>query len=97
MGTTDLDCGNGLNQATAIKNVREEWNVEERCVATCFDTTSSNTGKFAGACILLEALIEDTLCCGRHVVTVCSKSYWGMSSKQYLAPLAVLKSIFLTY
>ena len=57
LGTTDLDSGTGLNQAKEIKNMLEEWNIEQRCVAMCFDTTASHTGKFAGACILLEALI----------------------------------------
>ena len=57
LGTTDLDSETGLNLAKAIKNMLEEWSIEQRCVAMFFDTTASNTEKFAGACILLEALI----------------------------------------
>ena len=57
LGITNLDSGTGLNQAKAVKNMLDEWSMEQRCVAMCFDTTASNTGKFAGACILLEALI----------------------------------------
>ena len=56
LGIADLDSETGLNQAKAIKNMLEEWSIEQRCVAMCFDTTASNTGKFAGACVLLEAL-----------------------------------------
>ena len=58
MGLTDLDSENELNQATAIKNMLEEWNVKERWVATCFDTTTFNTGKFAGACIFCMLSLE---------------------------------------
>ena len=56
-GTTDLHNGTGLNQAMAIKDILEEWNIVKQCVATCFDTTASNTRKFTGACILMEAFI----------------------------------------
>ena len=46
----------------------EEWSIEQRCVGMSFDTTASNTGKFAGACILLEALRGHSLLwtSGRH-------------------------------
>ena len=71
LGTIDFDSGTGLNQAPAIKNMLEEWNIEERCVAMCLDTTASNTGKFAGTCILLEALIGYSLLwtsCRHHML-----------------------------
>ena len=38
LGITDLDSGTGLNQAKAVKNMVEEWIIEQRCVAMCFDT-----------------------------------------------------------
>ena len=73
LGITDLDSGTGLNQAKAVRNMLEEWSIEQRCVAICFDTTASYIGKFAGACILLEALIGHpllwTLCC-HHMLEV---------------------------
>ena len=71
LGITDLDSGTGLNQAKAVKNMLEEWIIEQRCVAMCFDSTASNTGKFAGACILLEALIGHPLLwtsCRHHML-----------------------------
>ena len=73
LGITDLDSRAGLNQAKAVKNILEEWSIEQRCVAMCFDTTVSNTGKFAGACILLEALICHPLLrtsCRHHMLEV---------------------------
>ena len=44
LGITDHDSGTGLNQAKAVKNMLEEWSIEQRCVAMCFDTSASNTG-----------------------------------------------------
>ena len=73
LGTTVLDSGTGLNQARAIKDMLEEWNIKEQCVAMCFDTTASNTGRFAGACILLEAFIGYPLLwtsCRHHMLEV---------------------------
>ena len=72
-GITDFDSGTGLNQAKAVKNMLEEWSIEQRCVAMCFDATASNTGKFAGAYILLEALIGHPLLwtsCRHHMLEV---------------------------
>ena len=56
LGITDLGSGTGLNQAKAVKNMLEEWSIEQRCVAMYFDTTASNIGKFAGTCILVKLL-----------------------------------------
>ena len=34
LGTTNLDSGTAFNEAKAIKNMLEEWNIEQRCVST---------------------------------------------------------------
>ena len=59
--TTQLDSGSGLNQANAIKCLLDEWNNQESCLAMCFDTTASYTGKFSETCILLEAILGHPL------------------------------------
>jgi len=51
LGTTRLERGSGLNQANAKKSLLDEWNIQDLCLAMCFDTTASNTGKFSGACV----------------------------------------------
>ena len=71
LGTTSVDRGTGLQQAEAIKEMLDDWEITEKYVATCFDATASNTGKFSGACILLEALRDRSLlwiACRRHVL-----------------------------
>ena len=47
--TTSLEKGIGENQAEAIKSILNDWELDKQCVAMCFDTTASNTGKFNGA------------------------------------------------
>ena len=99
LGITDLDSGTGLNQAKAVKNMLEEWSIEQRCVAMCFDTTASNTGKFAGACILLEALIGHPLLwtsCRHQMLEVILgdvfKVIFGPSSSQRVEFFDIVKS-----
>lgn len=73
LGTSTLEAGTGLNQASAIKQMLNDWGIDRSCLAMCFDTTSANTGRMAGACILLEALIGHPLlwtACRHHMYEV---------------------------
>ena len=73
LGTTNLNRGTGLQQAQAIKNMLDVWEITELCVAMCFDTTAANTGKFSGACVLLEVLLGRSLswiACRHHIFEV---------------------------
>ena len=99
LGITDLDSGTGLNQAKAVKIMLEEWSIEQRCVAMCFDTTASNTGIFAGACILLEALTGHPLLwtsCRHQMLEVILgdvfKVIFGPSSSQRAEFFDIVKS-----
>ena len=64
----------------------------------CFDTTASNTGKFNGACILLEELLDHPLLwtvCRHHVHEVISahvsKCLFGNSSSPQITIFELLK------
>ena len=99
LGTTVLDSGTGLNLARAIKDMLEEWNSKEQCVAMCFDTTASNTGRFAGARILLEAFIGYPLLwtsCRHHMLEVilgdALKVIFGPTSSPMVNFFGILKS-----
>ena len=37
-----------------INALKVSWDIEDTVRALCFDTTSSNTGRLAGACVLIE-------------------------------------------
>ena len=99
LGTTVLDSGTGLNQARAIKDMLEEWNIKELRVTMYFDTIASNTGRFAGACILLEAFIGYPLLwtfCRHHMLEVilgdAFKVIFGPTSSPMVNFLGILKS-----
>ena len=73
LGTTGLRRGTGLQQAEAIKELLGEWDLTDSCVAMCSDTTAANTGRFSGACILLEAILDRSLlwiACRHHMLEV---------------------------
>jgi len=102
LGTTSVEKGTGKNQAEAIKNILCNWDLEKQCVAMCFDTTASNTGKFNGACILLEALLDHPLlwtACRHHVHEVILsqvfKSLFGKSSSPQITIFEDLKKKWL--
>ncbi|KAG0720181.1 hypothetical protein GWK47_048986 [Chionoecetes opilio] len=44
LGVSKLHSGTGDAAATAVFEALEDWGVQERVVAMCFDTTSANTG-----------------------------------------------------
>lgn len=44
LGVPKLDSGSGMNSAKAITEMLTEWNLSDRVIALCFDTTASNTG-----------------------------------------------------
>lgn len=50
-----LSSGAGENQSEALN----EWNIQNIIVGMSFDSTSSNTGCHAGACVLLEKKLEE--------------------------------------
>ncbi|XP_044597439.1 uncharacterized protein LOC123274002 [Cotesia glomerata] len=52
--TPILSDGTGESHASAIFETLIEWDLSDNVKAMCFDTTSSNTGCFNGACALLE-------------------------------------------
>ena len=43
LGITDLDSRTGLNQAKAVKNMLDEWSIEQRCVSTQLHPTPGNS------------------------------------------------------
>ena len=54
LGMPTLPNGTGQAQATAVYNLLQEWSLADHIEFMCFDTTASNTGVHAGACVLLE-------------------------------------------
>jgi len=71
LGVPKLPNGTGHAEATAVFNLIQEWNLTDRIKFMCFDTTSSNTGVHAGACVLLEEKLGRdliSLACRHHIM-----------------------------
>ncbi|GBL75169.1 hypothetical protein AVEN_194418-1 [Araneus ventricosus] len=61
----------GEEQSAAVFEAIESWGISNNIHAMCFDTTSSNTGRNAGTCVLLEQKLEKvllSLACRHHVM-----------------------------
>lgn len=66
-----LPVGTGEAQAAAVFEAILSWDIACSVRAMCFDTTSSNTGNFAGACVLLEQKLGKellSLACRHHIM-----------------------------
>lgn len=62
--------GKGKRIAEAVHGLLIEWGIADRVQALSFDTTSTNTGPFRGASLLLEQLLERDLLylpCRHHI------------------------------
>lgn len=73
LGVPSLDCGTGRAAAEAVHEQLKSWNAESYVIGMCFDTTAANTGKFTGACKLLEELLGRNLlwlACRHHMLEV---------------------------
>lgn len=72
-----LKNSSGKEQALAVHNGLVDWNVEDKVQFLCFDTTASNTGRFNGACVLLEQKMNRELFylpCRHHIYELVLRS-----------------------
>lgn len=76
-----IPSGSGQQQAHAVERTLHEWGIAEQVRSMCFDTTSSNTGRLNGACVLLEqALGRDLLHlpCRHHIMElIAGAAFWS--------------------
>ena len=56
-----LSAGTGEAMASAMLEAVESWGIKDQIKAISFDTTSSNTGRKNGACVLLEGKLNSHL------------------------------------
>jgi len=70
LGVPKIHRGTGEAQAQAVYQMINEWKLNNHVQLMCFDTTASNTGIKAGACVLLQQELEKpliSLACRHHV------------------------------
>ena len=70
LGVPKLTKGTGAAMAEATVSALKDWNLKEKIVGMCFETTSSNTGIHTGACTLIEKQLHKNLmylACRHHM------------------------------
>ncbi|XP_076298843.1 uncharacterized protein LOC143217957 [Lasioglossum baleicum] len=89
LGIPALLSGSGKDQASAVHNLVEEWDLGEKVQALCCDTTSSNMGRFQGTCVLLENLFERQLIyfpCRHHIYEIILRSAYDEKLEKSSGP-----------
>ena len=84
-----LENGTGEAQAKAVCEAIEDWGLTDRVCAMSFDTTSSNTGKEKGACVLIERRIGKSLlklACRHHIMELVIGAVFKINSSVTSAP-----------
>lgn len=80
-----IESSSGKDQAKAISNALFDWNLNDKVQIMCCDTTASNTGRFNGACALLEQKLETELlffACRHHVYELVLKTVFETKLKE---------------
>ena len=88
-----LPNGTGDKQSTAVVEALQEWNVQDRVVGMCFDTTASNTGCHIGACTLIEHKLGNDLlylACRHHIMELLVGAAFTVSLSPSAAPEVLL-------
>ena len=70
LGVPDIPSGTGSAQEKAVTDLLEQWDIFDEIVGLVFDTTASNSGKWQGACSLIEKHLGKAvlwLSCRHHV------------------------------
>lgn len=57
LGVFKLPSGTGKDQASAVFNSFNDWQLKDDVIGMSSDTTASNTGRLNEACVLLEKRI----------------------------------------
>lgn len=80
-----LESSSGKHQAKAVSTALFDWNLHDKVQIMCCDTTASNTGRFNGACAILEQTLGRELllfACRHHVYELVLKAVFETKIKQ---------------
>lgn len=84
VGVPKMDNGTGLCIATTIFEILRARGLLEQIEALIFDTTASNTGRFNGAAVLFEEMVERELLhlpCRHHIYEIILRSVFELKLK----------------
>jgi hypothetical protein len=84
LGVPELPSGTGKDMSSAVHDLVEEWSLRDKIEAFSFDTTASNTGKFNGACTLLEKKLGKNVLyfgCRHHIAEIILSTVFKLFSE----------------
>ncbi|KAE8740217.1 hypothetical protein FOCC_FOCC014269 [Frankliniella occidentalis] len=93
LGVAALKSGSGKAQQSAVVELAVARQVDSHIVGMSFDTTSSNTGQYIGACVLLEESLGRTLirlACRHHVLELPVKGGFDALAVASTSPVTAL-------
>ena len=73
LGVPVTENSSGEEQALAVYECLQQWGLPNTVKAMCFDTTASNTGRFKGACVILQQMLGRELlhlACRHHILEI---------------------------
>ena len=73
LGVVQAASSKGSDQAVAILNLLEYFNIVDQIFVVCCDTTASNTGIHSGAVVILSSILNTPLLwflCRRHMLEI---------------------------
>lgn len=79
----------GKEQALAVFEMLEDWQLTDTVQAICCCTTSTNMGRLKGACVILEQMVGRDLLyfpCRHHIYELILKSVFEEKLSKSLAP-----------
>ncbi|GBP74674.1 hypothetical protein EVAR_58940_1 [Eumeta japonica] len=82
-----LESSSEKHQAKAISTALFDWNLHDKVQIMCCDTTASNTGRFSGACAILEQTLKRELllfACRHHIYELVLKAVFETKDKNAL-------------
>lgn len=89
LGAPKVPSATGENIAAAVHKILVEWNICDRVVGMCFDTTSSNTGPKNGAILHLQNHIDRKLinfACRHHTYELVLRGVFDLKFSTSSAP-----------
>jgi len=100
LAVAKLPTGSGAAQASAVYEALKDWDIADKVRAMCFDTTSSNTGRSIGACVLLEQKLGRellSLACRHHLMELIIGSVFNVCLGCTSAPEVLVFKRFQAY
>ena len=93
------DDSTGKVEAATVKEALDNWRISDGIIASCFDTTSSNTGIYSGSTVLLQQHLNRQLLwlsCRRHIPALILKAAFQTLFGKTTGPSAALFSCLKT-